>query len=65
MPMSIKQILGTMPSLLALDSLLNLDPTEHLVEAGPFFASAAAEGVYARRRALSNSATRESGRLRR
>lgn len=58
-------VVERLASLLAPDGLLILDPTEHLGKAGHFFASAAADGVYTRRRALSYSATRELERLHR
>jgi chemotaxis protein methyltransferase CheR len=58
-------VVERLASLLTPDGLLMLDPTEYLGEAGHFFASAAADGVYMRRPASIYSATRESGRLRR
>ena len=56
-------VVERLASLLAPDGLLILDPTEYLGKAGHFFAPAAADGVYSRRRASCSSATRESGML--
>lgn len=58
-------VVERLASLIAPDGLLILDPTEYLGKAGHFFASAAADGVYTRRRALGSGAMRESGRLHR
>jgi chemotaxis protein methyltransferase CheR len=55
-------VVERMASLLAPDGLLILDPTEHLGQAGHFFAPAA-DGVYSRARASCYIGTRMSGML--
>ena len=53
-------VVERLASLLAPDGLLILDPTEHLGKAGLFFAPAAVDGVYSRRRASCSKSLRES-----